>query len=84
MLPVSELLEIASEYLGKEGYKDLGNGRFLSESGHQVRMSADDLLGTHGGGPHINFDLLGPNPKEPGTLTQILSIHIYFFEDLMK
>lgn len=77
-LPTNDVLDLAIQYLGKD-YMDMGNGRFLSADGlRQVRMSGDDILGTHGGGPHINLDFLGPNISEPGTLTTILTIHIYF------
>ena len=77
---VDETLDLAIGFLG-EGYVDMGNGRFLSNDGlRQVRMADVDILGLHGGGPHINFDLLGPNPAKPGSMTQIFpSIHIYLF-----
>lgn len=78
--PVDDVLDLATNFLGKD-YIDKGNGRFLSADGlRQVRMNDRDILGLHGGGPHINFDILGPNPAKPNFFTQIFpSIHIYLF-----
>lgn len=40
----------------------LCHGRFVSADGlRQVRMGDADLLGLHGGGPHINFNILYPH-----------------------
>ena len=77
---VDDALDLAIDFLG-EGYVYMGNGRFVSADGlRQVRMADEDIMGKHGGGPHINFNLLGPNPANPGQLTQIFrSIHIYLF-----
>ena len=64
----SEVLDTAINFLGP-GYVDMGNGRFISSDGvRQVRMGDSDLLGTHGGGPHVNFNLLSPRHK---------NIHVY-------
>lgn len=37
----------------------------------QVRMKASDILGTHAGGPHMNFDSLSPKYK---------SVHVFFID----
>ena len=61
-------LELAINYLGK-GYKEVSPDRFISSDGvRQVRISNADILGLHGGGPHINFDLLSPKYK---------TVHVY-------
>lgn len=63
---------MAEEYLGS-GYVEVAPSRFLSFDAHrQVRMSDADILGLHGGGPHINFDRLSPNYK---------TIHVYIFDN---
>lgn len=68
-LEVDEALELAEDYLG-QGYREVAPGRFVSLDGmRQIRMGPNDLLGMHGGGPHINFDRLVPSYK---------TSHIYF------
>ena len=53
-------IDMAIDYLGP-GYYEASPGRYVSADGmRQVRMSNSDLLGTHAGGPHINFDRLSP------------------------
>jgi intein/homing endonuclease len=70
-------LDAASDFLGK-GYRDLGNGRFVSEDGlRQVRMGDSDILGAHGGGSHMNFETLIPNPSKPGKMMVDSNLHIY-------
>jgi hypothetical protein len=67
-LKVDEALDAAIEFLGP-GYKDLGNGRFISADGtRQVRMSDRDILGLDNaaGVKHMNFETLVPNPQKPG------------------
>ena len=67
----SEALDMADDFLGS-GYIELSPGRFVSADGlRQVRMKPDDLMGTHGGGPHINFDILLPKYK---------TSHIFFID----
>ena len=62
----------ADDFLGP-GYTEVSPSRFVSADGfRQVRMANADILGLHGGGPHINFDRLYPNYK---------SVHIYIFDD---
>lgn len=70
-------LDMAEKYLGTE-YKDVGKGRFISKDGTRVvRMGDSDILGKHGGGPHMNFESLGPNPDKPGKMRVIENKHIY-------
>lgn len=60
----SQALELGEQYLGS-GYKEIifGSGRFVSKDGKRVfKMGANDILGKHGGGPHVNFETLIPNP----------------------
>lgn len=67
----SDALDLADSFLGK-GYSEPSPGRFVSSDGlRQVRMSSSDILGLHGGGPHINFDVLYPRYK---------SVHIFIFD----
>ena len=75
----SDILDLAIKFLG-EGYTEPqpGSGRFVSADGTRVfRMGENDILGRHGGGPHVNFEVLGPNPKKPGKMRVIKDIHIY-------
>ena len=74
-----ESLDTAIDFLGP-GYKDLGGGRFQSLDGsRQVRMGNNDIMGNHGGGPHINFEILGPNPRNPNRMIPTDKIHIYIY-----
>lgn len=62
-LKTNDALEAAPDWLGK-GYKDLGKGRYVSADGKRaVRMGDSDILGKHGGGNHMNFEVLSPIPK---------------------
>jgi RHS repeat-associated protein len=75
----NEVLELAQEYLGK-GYKEVvpGSGRYISADGKRVfRMGTSDITGAHGGGPHVNFETLIPNPAKPGKMMVDKNIHIY-------
>ena len=81
-MKTSDALDLASDFLGK-GYTEPihASGRFVSADGMRVfRMGASDILGRHGGGPHVNFELLAPNPAKPGKMKIIENIHI-FLED---
>ena len=74
-LSEDEALDAAIDFLG-DGYKEIsfpgGGSRFVSRDAvRQVRMNYDDILGLHGPGPHINFDILKPKYK---------SIHIMLKE----
>ena len=67
----SDALNLAENYLGP-GYTEASLGRFVSADGlRQIRMGTDDLLGLHGGGPHINFDSLSPKYK---------TVHLYYLD----
>lgn len=66
-----DVLDMADEFLGN-GYNEPDVGRFVSADGQrQVRMLYKDLVGAHGGGPHVNFDILSPKYK---------SVHVFFFD----
>jgi RHS repeat-associated protein len=58
---VNRALAIAERFLGK-GYTEIAPGVFRSSDGlRQVRMTATDILGTHGNiGPHFNFEIFIP------------------------
>ena len=72
-----EILDTASDYLGA-GYRDMGNGRYLSADGtRQFRMGPGELNGTHAGGPHVNFETLIPNPARPGRMMPGQNSHVY-------
>ena len=74
-----EALDAAEEFLG-EGYKDMGNGRFVSADGkRQVRMGDSDILGKHAGAPHMNFEELIPNPVKPGKMIPDPTKNIHIF-----
>ena len=76
-LKTNDALDAAEDFLGK-GYKDAGNGRFISADGTKVvRMGDNDILGKHGGGPHMNFETMAPNPAKPGKMQVIDNMHIY-------
>ena len=54
----TKALELGQEFLGK-GYREVGPGRYVSADGKRVfRMGDNDILGKHGGGPHVNFETL--------------------------
>jgi len=78
-MKTDDVLDLASEYLG-EGYTEpiKGSGRFVSKDGRRVfRMGENDILGKHGGGPHVNFEVLEPNPIKPNKMQVVKNIHIY-------
>jgi len=75
-MSVDDALDSATEYLGK-GYRDAGNGRFVSSDGlRQVRIGDSDILGLHGGGPHVNFEQLEPDPLT-GRMQIVGNSHVY-------
>ncbi len=74
-LGTDEALDLAEEFLGP-GYRDAGNGRFVSADGtRQVRMKDVDLL-PNKGCPHLNFEILTPNPRNPSKPLPTTNIHI--------
>ncbi|WP_235533127.1 polymorphic toxin-type HINT domain-containing protein [Paenibacillus sp. Leaf72] len=79
-MKTNDVLSAAEEFLEK-GYKDLGNGRLMSEDGIRVvRMGDTDILGKHGGGPHMNFETLALNPSKPRKMMVVQNLHIYLEE----
>ncbi|WP_126243752.1 DUF6443 domain-containing protein [Chitinophaga rhizosphaerae] len=75
----SRALEMGEAFLGK-GYTEVGHGtgRFVSADGQRVfRMGVNDITGAHGGGPHVNFETLIPNPLKPGKMKIDMNFHIY-------
>ena len=75
----SEALELGEKFLGK-GYKEIvpKSGRYVSADGKRVfRMGTNDILGNHGGGPHVNFETLIPNSAKPGKMMVDNNMHIY-------
>lgn len=76
---VDETLDLAIDFL-REGYVDMGNGRFVSADGlRQVRMGVADILSKR---PHMNFELLMLDLKRPGRTMVLQNIHIYLLEML--
>lgn len=77
--PTNDALDSAEKWLGS-GYKETvpGSGRYVSRDGTRVaRMGESDITGQHGGGPHMNFERLAPNPKKPGKMMVVENRHIY-------
>ncbi len=75
----SRALELGEQFLGK-GYKELvpGSGRYVSADGTRVfRMGVSDITGAHGGGLHVNFETLIPNPAKAGKMMVDQNFHIY-------
>lgn len=75
----SRALELGEQFLGK-GYKELvrGSGRYVSADGTRIfRMGENDITGAHGGGPHVNFETLIPNPAKPLKMMVDKNYHIY-------
>ncbi|MGW2651988.1 polymorphic toxin-type HINT domain-containing protein, partial [Streptomyces sp. NPDC001393] len=78
-IPVDDALSAAEKWVGP-GYSEPvpGSGRFVSKDGTRVaRMGETDITGQHGGGPHMNFERLAPNPKKPGKSMVVENRHIY-------
>ena len=77
IVDTSDVLTEAERYLGK-GYKDMGGGRYVSADGTKaVRLGDSDILGQHGGGPHVNFEELASNPAKPGKMMVVKNVHVY-------
>jgi hypothetical protein len=52
--------------------------RYVSADGKRAfRMGVNDILGKHGGDPHVNFETLIPNTAKPGKMIVDRNIHIY-------
>jgi hypothetical protein len=50
-----------------------------SDNTRVFRMTDADILGRHGGGPHVNFEILAPNPNplKLGKPTTIINRHVF-------
>lgn len=80
------VLTLAMDYLG-EGYTEPDpvkhKGRYVSADGRRVvRMGSNDVLGKHGGGRHVNFELLEPNLAKPGKMKVAEDRHVYLTDDI--
>ena len=76
----TKALELGQEFLGK-GYREVGPRRYVSADGKRVfRMGDNDILGKHGGGPHVNFETLKPNPNKPGKMMVDQNYHVFITE----
>ncbi|WP_418958854.1 Hint domain-containing protein [Streptomyces tritici] len=78
-IPTDDALTAAEKWLGP-GYTEPvpGSGRYVSADGTRVaRMGESDITGQHGGGPHMNFERLAPNPRKPGKQMVVENRHIY-------
>ncbi len=79
-MKTNDALDAAEEWLGV-GYKDMGNSRFVSKDGTKVvRMGNSDITGKHGGGNHMNFEELIPNPNKEGKMMVKSNYHIYLID----
>ncbi|SPL88242.1 YD repeat protein [[Actinomadura] parvosata subsp. kistnae] len=79
LLPTDEALEAAQRWLGP-GYTEpvSGSGRYVSRDGTRIaRIGESDITGQHGGGPHMNLERMGPNPRKPGKSMVVENRHIY-------
>ena len=78
-MSTNRALDAASDFLGS-GYSEVAPGVFRSSDGlRQVRITTSDIVGAHGGGPHINFKTGSSivNPIGRITFKVIENIHIY-------
>jgi hypothetical protein len=81
-MSVDQALTRGQHWLG-EGYTEpvAGSGRYVSSDGTRVfRMGDSDITGAHGGGPHVNFEELVPNPARPGRLMVGSNSHVYLLD----
>ena len=72
-------LDLAEDFLGSGYFETIpGSGRYMSaDRTRVVRMGDADITGAHGGGPHMNFETLVPNPNKPGKMMVDDNLHIY-------
>lgn len=74
------------DYITKLGYDKFEQRSYLkycnvSADGKRVfRMGDNDILGKHGGGPHVNFETLKPNPNKPGKMMVDQNYHVFITE----
>jgi len=81
-MSTNDALDVAERYLG-EGYTEPveGSGRYVSSDVTRVvRMDDSDITGAHGGGPHMNFEELAPNPARLGRMMVIANSHVYLID----
>ena len=74
-----DALTLAEEFLGS-GYTEPvpRSGRYISADGTRVfRMGESDILGWHKDRPHVNFEILAPNPQKPGKMMITQNIHLF-------
>lgn len=57
---------------------ELGSGEFASYYVYNEEIS--DILGQHGGGKHMNFETLAPNPARPDKMMVVDNMHIYLMD----
>lgn len=81
-----DVLTLAMDYLGA-GYTEpdqvKNKGRYVSSDGRRVvRMGSNDVLGKHGGGRHVNFELLEPNLDKPGKMRVAQDRHVYLTDNI--
>jgi RHS repeat-associated protein len=77
-----QALETGEKFLGK-GYKEVisGSGRYVSADGKRIfRMGVNDIMGKHGGGPHVNFETLIQSPVMPNKMIIDKKMHIYLID----
>lgn len=81
-MQTDDVLDVASKFLGDGYYEPVpGSGGFVSKDGKRVfKMGESNILGKHGSGSHVNFEILEPNPDNPGKMKVTKNIHI-FLED---
>ncbi len=80
-LATDDALDAAEDFLGP-GYRDLGDGRYLSADGtRQVRMGDLDITGQHAGGPHMNFERLEADRLRPGRFNIVENRHILLVQE---
>jgi hypothetical protein len=78
----SEALELGQQFLGKS-YKEVvaNTGRYVSSDGKRAfRMGVNDILGKHGGGPHVNFETLTQNSSKLNKMIVERNYHIYLID----
>ena len=80
-IPDNQLQGIMRHFVNAVGGSGAGSGRFVSSGGDKVvRMGESDITGSHGGAPHMNFEILEPNPLKNWKMRVKQNMHI-FLED---
>lgn len=47
---------------------------------NKIFVFASNVNGYHGGGPHVNFETLKPNPNKPGKMMVDQNYHVFITE----